>query len=43
VRDDARFGKAHRFLGGIDDGDCVLKLCSMEWPELEVYALYRRR
>src|SRR6266852_5219109 len=34
------FGKAHAFLGGIDEAIAILKLCSMEWPELEVYALY---
>src|SRR2546426_10557193 len=34
------FGKAHAFLGGIDEAITILKLCSMEWPELEVYALY---
>src|SRR2546427_8312624 len=34
------FGKGHAFLGGIDEAIAILKLCSMEWPELEVYALY---
>jgi nicotinate phosphoribosyltransferase len=34
------FGKAHAFLGGIDEAIAILKLCSMEWPELEAYALY---
>src|SRR5882672_734131 len=34
------FGKAPAFLGGIDEAIAILKLCSMEWPELEVYALY---
>src|SRR3989442_1613327 len=34
------FGKAHAFLGGIDEAIAILKLCSMEWPELEVFALY---
>src|SRR5207237_10245506 len=34
------FGKAHAFLGGIDEAIAILKLCSMEWPELEVRALY---
>ncbi|PYP76311.1 MAG: quinolinate phosphoribosyl transferase [Gemmatimonadetes bacterium] len=34
------FGKSHAFLGGIDEAIAILKLCSMEWPELEVYALY---
>jgi len=31
------FGKSHAFLGGIDEAIAILKLCSMEWPELEVY------
>src|SRR6266550_4373394 len=34
------FGKSHAFLGGIDEAIAILKLCSMEWPELEVSALY---
>src|SRR2546429_918303 len=34
------FGKVHGFLGGIDEAIAILKLCSMEWPELEVSALY---
>src|SRR5438128_7055256 len=34
------FGKAHGFLGGIDEAIAILKLCSVEWPELEVSALY---
>src|SRR5256884_1750285 len=34
------FGKVHAFLGGIDEAIAILKLCSMEWPELEVSALY---
>src|SRR2546425_6762975 len=34
------FGKAHAFLGGIDEAIAILKLCSMEWSELEVSALY---
>src|SRR5258706_63339 len=34
------FGKAPAFLGGIDEAIAILKLCSMEWSELEVYALY---
>src|SRR5438552_1272755 len=34
------FGKAHAFLGGIDEAIVILKLCSMEWLELEVSALY---
>src|SRR2546427_11438774 len=34
------FGKAHAFLGGIDEAIAILKLCSTEWSELEVSALY---
>src|SRR5438128_10355860 len=34
------FGKAHAFLGGIDEAIAILKLCSMEWSELAVSALY---
>src|SRR2546429_7479916 len=34
------FGKAHAFLGGIDEAIAILKLCSMDWGELEVSALY---
>src|SRR5437899_12893422 len=34
------FGKVHAFLGGIDEAIAILKLCSMEGPELEVSALY---
>ena len=34
------FGKAHAFLGGIDEAIAILKLCSTEWDELQVYALY---
>jgi nicotinate phosphoribosyltransferase len=34
------FGKAPAFLGGIDEAIAILKLCAMEWPELEVHALY---
>ncbi len=34
------FGKAHAFLGGIDEAIAILKLCSMEWSELQVSALY---
>src|SRR5436189_994140 len=33
------FGKAHAFLGGIDEAIAILKLCSMEWSEVEVDAL----
>ncbi|MBI2401624.1 MAG: quinolinate phosphoribosyl transferase [Gemmatimonadetes bacterium] len=34
------FGKAHAYLGGIDEAIAILKLCAVEWPELEVQALY---
>src|SRR5258705_504895 len=34
------FGKVPAFLGGIDEAIAILKLCSMEWSELGVYALY---
>src|SRR3989449_1543382 len=36
------FGKAHAFLGGIDEAIAILKLCSTEWSELEVSALDRK-
>jgi len=34
------FGKARAYLGGIDEAIAILKLCAVEWPELEVHALY---
>ncbi len=34
------FGKAHAFLGGIDEAIAILRLCAIEWPELDVYALH---
>jgi len=34
------FGKQHAFLGGVDEAIAILKLCSIEWKELEVQALY---
>jgi nicotinate phosphoribosyltransferase len=34
------FGKSHAFLGGVDEAIAILKLCSIEWPELEVQALH---
>ncbi len=34
------FGKAHAFLGGIDEAIAILKLCAVDWPDLEVHALY---
>jgi nicotinate phosphoribosyltransferase len=34
------FGKQPGFLGGVDEAIAILKLCAIEWPELEVRALY---
>jgi nicotinate phosphoribosyltransferase len=34
------FGKNHAFLGGIDEAIAILRLCAIEWGELEVRALY---
>jgi len=34
------FGKAPAFLGGIDEAIAILKLCAIEWGDLEVSALY---
>jgi nicotinate phosphoribosyltransferase len=34
------FGKAKAFLGGVDEAIAILKLCAIEWHELEVQALY---
>jgi nicotinate phosphoribosyltransferase len=34
------FGKAQGFLGGMDEAIAILKLCSFDWPKLEVHALY---
>ena len=34
------FGKADASLGGIDEAIAILKLCSVDWSELEVKALY---
>jgi nicotinate phosphoribosyltransferase len=34
------FGKAQAFLGGVDEAIAILKLCAIEWQELEVHALY---
>ena len=34
------FGKAHAYLGGIDEAIAILKLCSERWDELVVHALY---
>jgi nicotinate phosphoribosyltransferase len=34
------FGKSSALLGGMDEAIAILKLCAIEWPELEVHALY---
>jgi nicotinate phosphoribosyltransferase len=34
------FGKSHAFLGGVDEAIAILKLCAVDWPELEVMALH---
>jgi nicotinate phosphoribosyltransferase len=34
------FGKAWASLGGIDEAIAILKLCAIEWSDLEVRALY---
>jgi nicotinate phosphoribosyltransferase len=34
------FGKAHAFLGGVDEAIAILKLCAMEWKDLVVHALH---
>jgi len=34
------FGKAHAFLGGMDEAVAILKLCAVEWQDLVVHALY---
>ena len=34
------FGKQHAFLGGIDEAIAILRLCAVEWPDLEVHALH---
>ena len=34
------FGKAHAYLGGMDEAIAILKLCSDEWNALTVHALY---
>jgi nicotinate phosphoribosyltransferase len=34
------FQKKHAYLGGMDEAIAVLKLCSHEWDELTVHALY---
>ncbi|HJU90897.1 MAG TPA: hypothetical protein VJ672_16020 [Gemmatimonadaceae bacterium] len=34
------FGKAHGYLGGMDEAIAILKLCSDDWSHLRVCALY---
>jgi len=34
------FGKQHAYLGGMDEAIAILKLCSDDWSELAVHALY---
>ena len=34
------FGKAHAFLGGIDEAIAILRLCAVEWRDIEVWALH---
>lgn len=34
------FGKSHAFLGGMDEAIAILRLCAIDWDELEVSALY---
>ena len=34
------FGKSAAFLGGIDEAIAILKLCAIEWTDLEVRALH---
>jgi len=34
------FGKSAAFLGGIDEAIAILRLCAIEWNDLEVSALY---
>lgn len=34
------FGKAHAFLGGVDEAIAILRLCALDWRELTVHALY---
>jgi nicotinate phosphoribosyltransferase len=34
------FGKSAAFLGGIDEAIAILKLCALEWSDLEVSALH---
>jgi nicotinate phosphoribosyltransferase len=34
------FGKQHASLGGVDEALAILQLCAIEWPELDVHALF---
>lgn len=34
------FGKQHAYLGGMDEAIAILKLCSDDWSQLAVHALY---
>jgi nicotinate phosphoribosyltransferase len=34
------FGKAHAFLGGVDEAIAILRLCAAEWDDLNVHALF---
>jgi nicotinate phosphoribosyltransferase len=34
------FGKAHAYLGGMDEAIAILKLCADDWDALDVHALY---
>jgi nicotinate phosphoribosyltransferase len=34
------FGKAHAYLGGMDEAIAILKLCAFEWTDLQVRALF---
>jgi len=34
------FGKSHSFLGGMDEAIAILRLCAVEWRDIEVRALY---
>ena len=34
------FGKAHAFLGGSDEAIAILRLCAVEWSDIEVWALH---
>jgi nicotinate phosphoribosyltransferase len=34
------FGKAHAFLGGVDEAIAILKLCSDDWKALTVHAMH---